>query len=58
MTLASWACPSIVDASGKVTKRGCGGNWGLVLPDRCPNCRGPLTLTQRVAVTPLTGMLP
>lgn len=52
--LYSWACPTRVDGSGKVTHSGCGGYWGPDLPEQCPRCKGPLLLlAENIRAIPL-----
>lgn len=49
----SWVCPKLLDKAGKFKSGGCGGNWGAELPDRCPNCGGPLQLMQQLGMVKL-----
>lgn len=51
-TLTTWVCPSRVEKKG-VVAGGCGGNWGPVLPSKCPTCGGPLLTLQHTKVVNL-----
>lgn len=51
--MESYACPSLVDGKGQITKVGCGGNWLPALPEKCPGCGGRLVHTQSVRVVDL-----
>lgn len=52
MVLTTWVCPLRIEKKG-VVAGGCGGNWGPVLPEKCPTCGGALLVLQTTRVIQL-----
>lgn len=46
--ITTWVCPPRVEK--KAVAGGCGGNWGVHLPEKCPTCGGPLLVLQKTKV--------